>query len=294
MTYVLLFAVLAVMRTAQAVSAKYSSALIRDNRTLLHAGGFSNIVSALVALVALIVANDFSCDAFTVLTAAACGLCITLATLTQYVSLRQSTIALNTMFGTASMLLPSIAGIFLFGETMSVWQWAGLVLFVAAAYFLICASSKEKAKMTWKGFLLLLGVFALNGLSSLLQKYFAVEQGEAANATFFNFLCFAINGVLFYVITGVYCLAKREKFSLLPPKLMVWNGVQAAAVFAVGLLITVMAATLSSAVLFTVSGVIMLLANALVGAIGFKEKFTVFSVCGIVLSIAAAVCANIV
>lgn len=294
MTYVLLFAVLAVMRTAQAVSAKYSSALIQDNRTLLHAGGFSNIVSALVALVALIVANDFSCDAFTVLTAAACGLCITLATLTQYVSLRQSTIALNTMFGTASMLLPSIAGIFLFGETMSVWQWAGLVLFIAAAYFLICASSKEKAKMTWKGLLLLLGVFAFNGLSSLLQKYFAVEQGEAANATFFNFLCFAINGVLFYVITGVYCLAKREKFSLLPPKLMVWNGVQAAAVFAVGLLITVMAATLSSAVLFTVSGVIMLLANALVGAIGFKEKFTVFSVCGIVLSIAAAVCANIV
>ena len=112
MTYVLLFAVLAVMRTAQAVSAKYSSALIQDNRTLLHAGGFSNIVSALVALVALIVANDFSCDAFTVLTAAACGLCITLATLTQYVSLRQSTIALNTMFGTASMLLPSIAGMF--------------------------------------------------------------------------------------------------------------------------------------------------------------------------------------
>lgn len=294
MTYVLLFAVLAVMRTAQAVSAKHSSSLIQDNRTLLHAGGFSNIVSALVALVALIVANDFSCDAFTVLTAAACGLCVTLATLTQYVSLRQSTIALNTMFGTASMLLPSIAGIFLFGETMSVWQWAGLVLFIAAAYFLICASSKEKAKMTWKGFLLLLGVFAFNGLSSLLQKYFAVEQGEAANATFFNFLCFAINGVLFYVITGVYCLAKREKFSLLPPKLMVWNGVQAAAVFAVGLLITVMAATLSSAVLFTVSGVIMLLANALVGAIGFKEKFTAFSVCGIVLSIAAAVCANIV
>ena len=114
MTYVLLFAVLAVMRTAQAVSAKHSSSLIQDNRTLLHAGGFSNIVSALVALVALIVANDFSCDAFTVLTAAACGLCITLATLTQYVSLRQSTIALNTMFGTASMLLPSIAGIFLF------------------------------------------------------------------------------------------------------------------------------------------------------------------------------------
>ena len=151
---------------------------------------------------------------------------------------------------------------------------------------MIKSSQQTRFSLTIKSALMLLLVFISNGLAMIFQKHFALNYPEG-NIALFNFAAFFINAVLFYLIIGSYILKKKQMPTPLGKPLMIYGALFSISVFTIGQLITLCARTVSSAILFTVSGGISLIVAILVGTLIFKEKLTVNSFIGLIISLAA-------
>ena len=106
---------------------------------------FSKGVSAAFALALLIFAGSFdSLDSLSVMLASISGLVLALNTIFSSVAMQSGTVALCSMFSTAGLIIPCIAGALFFNESMSVWQWCGIAVFLFAAYLLVSSSKSAK------------------------------------------------------------------------------------------------------------------------------------------------------
>ena len=110
--------------------------------SFLKYNSFSCLVSASFGLLLILFAgNGFACDFLTVIISITSGVMLVLSTVFSLLALKSGTVALVSLAGTAGLLVPCIAGIFLFNEPMSLGQWGGVLLLFIAAYFLILSSS---------------------------------------------------------------------------------------------------------------------------------------------------------
>jgi drug/metabolite transporter (DMT)-like permease len=128
-------------------------------------------------------------------------------------ALKGTSLIVSQMFSVGALFIPCIVGIFFFDEPMSVWQWVGLALFVAAMYFMV-SPTKEKEKTTTKITakticMLLLMLFAGGG-TMVAQKAFAkiVPNGNVAA---YSFLMFALNAVILYACYAGSIFGEKKK-----------------------------------------------------------------------------------
>ena len=251
---------------------------------------FTNVVSASLGLLLIVLAgHGFRCDGRTILISSFSGLMLVLSSACSLQVLKNGTVALSSLFGTAGLIVPCIAGIFLFGTPMSRGQWLGISLFFVAAYLLISSSAKIVCKFTFKTFLLLIGVMLTNGLTMLAQQMFShyVPDGDVS---VFSFLTFGIVGI-FMVFMAVYAAAKspRAAQDKLTPGLLGMGTVLAVAVFVINQLATLSTTLVPPVILFTLINGGSTIIGAIVAAICFHEKLTVRSVLGIVIGVGAMV-----
>ena len=155
-------------------------------------------IPAALGLVLLLVAeNGFRFDWKTVLIATFSGVMLFLSGVCSIFGMKSGTVSLNSIFGTAWMLIPMLAGIFLFDQPVRPLQWAAVALFFIAAWLLVRSSKRVYANFSFKTVLLLVGSLFSNGCTMLAQQLFAqlVSKGDVNAFSCLSFGVLALLGI---------------------------------------------------------------------------------------------------
>ena len=245
----------------------------------------------------------------TLLYASLSGLALGVSSCCSLYALSNGTMVLNSLFGTAGLLVPSIAGIFLYEEYLTVWQYIAIVIFIIGAYFLMGNSKTVYGKFTLKTLLILILNLVMNGVTMLSQTMFARSLPDG-NVSFFSLLSFAAGAIALSIILGVLYLAVYkckdkpvdetvvQSFVLIPKpgkelkldrKVYIYSIFLAVAVFLVSQLITLCASTVSPVILFSITCGGSTIISSIVGTTVYKEKFTKETAIGLILGIGALV-----
>lgn len=277
-------------RVAQHLCSKTASNSVGTVPSFLKYCTFRNLLSGALGLVLIILGgNGFKCDRLTLLISCFSGFMMTCSTIFGTLALKTGTVALSSMFGTAGLLIPCVAGIFLFDEPMSLGQWGGMLLFFVAAYLLISSSKQAFRKFTLKTFLLLVGVMLSEGLTMLSQQLFANLRPNG-DVSVFSFLSFGILGFAMLIPTVFVSTVKKPlEGEPLTAKILLIGAVLSVAIFLINQLATLSAAIVSPVVLFTFINGGSTVIGSIVAAVFFKEKLTPKSILGIILGVGALI-----
>ena len=218
--------------------------------------------------------------------AAVSGATLVLAQLCMLLAMQSGTMVIVTAFATAGLIVPCVAGMLFMGERMSLWQWLGIALFIAASYLLGRSAKAQNGRFNKKTVWLLAGALLANGGTMLCQKLFTFLR-PAGSVSAFSMLSFAIPACFF----GAILLLKRAKGKQEPMdrKLYLPILLLAAALFVMNQLVTKAAAHVPSAILFTVPNAGNNVIAAAMAAVWVKEKITAYSLAGLALSILSVI-----
>ncbi|MBP5465992.1 MAG: hypothetical protein J6Y43_00305 [Clostridia bacterium] len=216
-------------------------------------------------------------------------------------ALANGTIVLVSAFGAAGLLIPSIAGIFLYDEKMSVWQWVFVGVFLVGAYMLKMNSKKVYGVFSLKNLMMLVLTFLFNGLIMLMQTMFGrnVKNGSTALFSSLSFL-FGIMILLLTLLILKTWIKKRKinygstttvekKTQFLKRKNLIISGILGLILCAINILSTESAKYISPVIFFAVTCGGATIISAIVGAVAFKEKLTVVGITGMILGIGSLI-----
>ena len=184
------------------------------------------------------------------------------------------------------MLVPSVLGVAVLGETIGLFRKLGfLLIFLALLVPVFDRKSRQKSSAHFFVFCFLL--FLLNGANSCITKLHQINAQAVDTNSFL-----AMNYVFEFAAAGLFLLCantgRRKNLSL--DKKSVAFAVAYALVNAVGSFGLVSCAkTLDASLLYPLITGGTILFSALVGFVLFKEKPTVYSAIGMVLAVAATV-----
>lgn len=274
-------------RIVQALFGKRSSNEIKNITMLVGDNAFKNTVSSVLGLALIIVAgNGFKADLRTVLIATFSGLCLFVSGCCGTYALKSGTVSLNSMFGTAGMIIPIIAGAVLFNQPISIIQVAGLGLFFVSAYLLIGASKTVYSNFSYKTVLLLVGSMVSNGGTMLAQQMFThyVTDGDISVFSFISFGVIAILAGIAYLIMSAK--NKSDGCETKFPRALIICGIALAlAVFVINQLATACTKLVSPVILFTFINGGGTIISTLVAAIVYNEKMSKKTVSGVLIGI---------
>lgn len=299
------FAIIAAMRVVQRVCSKTSSLLVADNYTFFKYGAAYQLFAALFALVTAIVTGFGCVNLPTLVCSAISAIMFGIDLFCGIEAIKGCSLVVANTFANGGLIVSVAASYIWFGEGVSVFQIAGLVVFFVSVYLLSVTKKEEKAnKISPKTLILLIIDLLVNGAIMIVQKYFALKV-EGGNTAIFSLFTFAFCAA----IMAACALAERLKLrpaAKLPPaktedadnsakkpflcgKLVICAAALALALFAINYLITEMGQYVDSVILFPVSSAISAVITALVGALVYKEKPNAFGVAGIILGLVSII-----
>ena len=281
----LYISIILMCRVVQHICGKNTSNSITGISCFIQYCSYSNILSAILGLLLiLVVKNGFNCNLSTFLISCFSGIMLAASSGFSLAAMKSGTVALTSLFGTAGILVPCIAGIFLFGQPMSWGQWGGIALFFVAAYLLIGSSAKIYSDFSLKTFLFLVGAMLSNGFTMLAQQMFTfyVPNGEVS---VFSFLSFGVVGVLLLILACIRTKGEQKVQYKLSPKLLVLGAVSSVVVFIINQLATLSTSLVPPAILFGfINGGSTIIA-AIAAAVCFREKLTLRTIFGIAIGV---------
>ena len=281
----LYISIILMCRIVQHICGKNTSNSITGISCFIQYCSYSNILSAILGLLLiLVVKNGFNCNLSTFLISCFSGIMLAASSGFSLAAMKSGTVALTSLFGTAGILVPCIAGIFLFGQPMSWGQWGGIALFFVAAYLLIGSSAKIYSEFSLKTFLFLVGAMLSNGFTMLAQQMFTfyVPNGEVS---VFSFLSFGVVGVLLLILACIRTKGEQKVQYKLSPKLLVLGAVSSVVVFIINQLATLSTSLVPPAILFGfINGGSTIIA-AIAAAVCFREKLTLRTIFGIAIGV---------
>ena len=188
MIYVYLFSILAA-RVVQAVFSKLSSNEANNIVLTVKYTAYQYSVSAALGLILLLAdMSNLKIDLPTLGIALLSGVSLFFSTFFSIYGMKSGTVSLVSMFGTAGLLVPIIAGGFLFGQPVSILQGVGTAIFFVSAWLLIKNSKNTYNGFSLKTLLLLIGAMLANGLTMLAQQMYTyyVPNGSISLFSFLS------------------------------------------------------------------------------------------------------------
>jgi drug/metabolite transporter (DMT)-like permease len=181
-----------------------------------------------------------------------------------------------------SLVIPVILGMALYGEQLSLWQGAGIILALFAVYL---ASIKQKnIAFNRKDLILPLMVFLGSGAIDASIKYFEEKHLTDQEIPIFSsmvFGCAALSGLIFIVLKG-----KGNDFKVNAKNILGGIALGVPNYFSIYFLIRALRSeTLSSAAVFTLNNVAIVMLSTLLGILLFKERLTLKNWVGVLLSV---------
>ena len=280
MIYVYLFSIL-IARVVQAIFSKRSSNEVDNIALTVKYTAYKCAVSAGFGLILLL--TDISNIRFDLPT-------VSIAALSGVSLFFSGTVSLVSMFGTAGLLVPIIAGVFLFDQPVSLMQGIGTAIFFVSAWLLIKNSKNTYSRFNFKTFLLLIGSMLANGTTMLAQQMYThyVPNGSISLFSFLSFGIVAAAGLPTALVMGKTEKYKGENIKL-GKTLYICGIALAAAVFVINQFATTLTALLPPVFLFTFINGGGTIISTLVAAVMYKEKLSVYSILGVIIGIGSMI-----
>lgn len=286
MVYIYLFSIL-LARVVQAIFSKRSSNEVRSLTLTVKYTTYQYTISSVLGLILLMFgAQGFQINYVTVGIVLLSGISLFFSSFCSLYGMKSGTVSLVSMFGTAGLIVPIIAGVFMFHQPISMMQGFGTGLFFVSAWLLIKNSKITYSNFSMKTVLLLAGAMLANGFTMLAQQMYTyyVPNGNISFFSFASFVVVAVLGVPVIAIVG-----KTEKTAVENTKfsksLLICGIALAGAVFVINQFVTSLTTLLPPVILFTFVNGGGTIISTLVAAVMYREKLSFFSILGVILGI---------
>lgn len=199
-------------------------------------------------------------------------------------SSQRNGISVTSVANKMSLVIPVIAGIFLYSEEINFLIGTGIII---ALISVVISSLKEKQiSIPAEGYFMLAAIFAGSGAIDTMMKYMQhnyVSENESAAFAMVIFLSAAFFGVIWMFI------AQRDRFRNVNQKSII-GGIALGIPNFCSIYFLMMAlekSGLQSSVLYPVNNMGIVVLSALFGIIIFREKLSFINVLGILLAVGA-------
>lgn len=275
----------------QAIFSKLSSKETENIVQTVKYTAYQYTVSALLGLVLLLTdISGIKIDLPTIAIALLSGISLFFSTFFTIYGMKSGTVSLVSMFSTAGLLVPIIAGAFMFKQPVSLVQWVGIVLFFLSAWLLIKSSENTYNGFNFKTFLLLIGAMLSNGLTMLAQQMYT-HYVPGGNISLFSFLSFG--AVTIFGVPAALSMGRSEKNTDLDKNLSktlyICGFALAVAVFVINQFATSLTALLPPVFLFTFINGGGTIISTLVAAVMYKEKLSLYSILGVIIGLSSMI-----
>lgn len=291
--YIFLIIIL-LLRVPQNFSSKKTSGLVTNSQSYFLYGTYSYTLAGLIAFVMLLFdgMSGFSLPAVGISALGAVSLAVSLFCSIE--ALKSGVMVLAAMAGSAGLLLPCIAGIFMFNEPMKPMQFIGIALLIFSGWLLIGYSKEQTGSFTPRTLLLLIGSMLSNGSVMLAQKMFSKYLPDTS-VSIFSFLTFGLIGIGMFIglVPSLLSQSGRAKIAAVPKPVFLYGTISSIILLAINQLATLAGRNVPSAIMFPINDVGATIITAITAAIFFKEKLTVRSVCGLILGIGSLIVINL-
>lgn len=290
--YIFLIIIL-LLRVPQNFSSKKTSGLVTNSQSYFLYGTYSYTLAGLIAFVMLLFdgMSGFSLPAVGISALGAVSLAVSLFCSIE--ALKSGVMVLAAMAGSAGLLLPCIAGIFMFNEPMKPMQFIGIALLIFSGWLLIGYSKEQTGSFTPRTLLLLIGSMLSNGSVMLAQKMFSKYLPDTS-VSIFSFLTFGLIGIGMFIglVPSLLSQSGRAKIAAVPKPVFLYGTISSIILLAINQLATLAGRNVPSAIMFPINDGGATIITAITAAIFFKEKLTVRSVCGLILGIGSLIVIN--
>ena len=291
--YIFLIIIL-LLRVPQNFSSKKTSGLVTNSQSYFLYGTYSYTLAGLIAFVMLLFdgMSGFSLPAVGISALGAVSLAVSLFCSIEV--LKSGVMVLAAMAGSAGLLLPCIAGIFMFNEPMKPMQFIGIALLIFSGWLLIGYSKEQTGSFTPRTLLLLIGSMLSNGSVMLAQKMFSKYLPDTS-VSIFSFLTFGLIGIGMFIglVPSLLSQSGRAKIAAVPKPVFLYGTISSIILLAINQLATLAGRNVPSAIMFPINDGGATIITAITAAIFFKEKLTVRSVCGLILGIGSLIVINL-
>lgn len=291
--YIFLIIIL-LLRVPQNFSSKKTSGLVTNSQSYFLYGTYSYTLAGLIAFVMLLFdgMSGFSLPAVGISALGAVSLAVSLFCSIE--ALKSGVMVLAAMASSAGILLPCIAGIFMFNEPMKPMQFIGIALLIFSGWLLIGYSKEQTGSFTPRTLLLLIGSMLSNGSVMLAQKMFSKYLPDTS-VSIFSFLTFGLIGIGMFIglVPSLLSQSGRAKIAAVPKPVFLYGTISSIILLAINQLATLAGRNVPSAIMFPINDGGATIITAITAAIFFKEKLTVRSVCGLILGIGSLIVINL-
>lgn len=188
------------------------------------------------------------------------------------------------------VFVPIVAGIFMFGNSVGIFDWLGVAILVLATFIMSMYNKSVKGKMSIKSITILLLCGLANGVTDLSQKMF-VEYSADVPISVFNFYTYLFSGIVLSFVLPVF--NSREKKTVEVKKIAGYVTVMAICLFMNSFFKTMAAQYFDPTQLYPVSQAMSLVLSTLMACVFFKEKLTAKAILGITLAFVGIVLINV-
>ena len=253
---------------------------------------------AVIGITLIIISGDYKGllpDIQTMLICALSGISTSVMIITWLLAIRRGAYMLLDVFLMAGVILPIILGIFAFEERVSIKEWIGIALLIAATLIMCSYSSAIKNKLDIISIVLLILCGVSNGMCDFSQKLF-IKSADGVSISVFNLYTYIFSAVTILLVFLVSRLKSQEKNK--NPKFNIkgvigYIGIMAVCLFAYSYLKTGAAQFLDSAELYPLSQGASLIISSVMAAVLFGEKITAKCVIGLVLAFSGLIVINV-
>lgn len=197
--------------------------------------------------------------------------------------------AVTSVAGKMSMVIPVMVGVLYFKEELNIWQWLGLVVALMAVVAISYRKDRIKPSI-WVillPFILFIGSGFIDSYLNIAQKII-IKQEDFVPFTSLIFLFAFINGLIFLIV-------KSTRTKELPTLRSLIAGILLG-IFNWGslffLLKALRFAEIPSAVVFALNNIGIVIASSVTGILIFNEKYLLINYIGLFLSVVAIILLN--
>ena len=195
------------------------------------------------------------------------------------------------------VMLPLLICNFMYGESIHLFQWGGIILLLIAGYIMCTYNKSIKGKMTLRALALLVICALSSGLCDLSQKMF-VREIEGGNIAAFNLYTYLFAALTLAVCYFVFRSGERGKCELQPPKKVIMPIIGYIAVMAVCLFLnsyfkTAAGRYLDAVQIYPLSQGGSVILSMAMSALLFKERINLRCIVGVALSFVALLMINV-
>lgn len=211
------------------------------------------------------------------------------------ISVKKGAYMMLDVFLMLGVLVPIVAGRFVFGEAIKLTQWLGIgVLFIAV--IIMCSYNNSiKEKMSISALLLLIVCGLANGLTDFSQKLFVKQLSELPIAVF-NFYTYVFSALVLVIFLVIFSARERGQGTTGVSGLKHIFGyiaVMSICLFANSYFKTKAAGFLDSAQLYPLNQGLALMLSSIMSATLFRERLTLKCIIGLALSFVGLIIINV-